>query len=244
MFDLPLAYAFSAGLVAAFNPCGAAMFPAYVGYQLDASTVNSNPLIAALRGVMLGLAATAGFIAVFGAVGLALAAGGRVVGDFLPFAGLGVGIAIAALGAWLLVSKRKLGLLAAGRVNLGGGRGLPQVFLFGIAYAVASLSCALPIFLAAVGIIAGQQSLSADGARDTVIGSVAYGVGMGAIMIAATLGIVFFKSAVTRWMRKIFPLIEPIGNLAMLGAGAYLIYYWTLGTGGELLTYRFEALFG
>lgn len=243
MFDLPLAYAFSAGLVAAFNPCGAAMFPAYVGYQLDASTVNSNPLIAGGRAILMGLAATAGFIAVFGAVGLALAAGGRVVGEFLPFAGLGVGVAIAVLGAWLLISRRKLGILAAGRVNLGGGRGLPQVFLFGIAYAVASLSCALPIFLAAVGILAGQ-ALSAGGARDTIIGSIAYGAGMGAIMILATIGIVFFKGAVTRWMRKIFPLIEPIGNIAMLGAGVYLIYYWTLGTGGELLTYRFETLFG
>ena len=243
MFDIPLAYAFTAGLVAAFNPCGAAMFPAYVGYQLDASAVDSNPLAAGGRAILMGLAATAGFIAVFGAVGLALAAGGRVIGDFLPFAGLGVGVAIAALGVWLLVSRRKLAILAAGRVNLGGGRGLPQVFLFGISYAVASLSCALPIFLAAVGIVAGQ-TLSAGGALNTVIGAVSYGVGMGAIMIAATLGIVFFKGAVTRWMRKIFPLVEKIGNLAMVVAGGYLIHYWTLGKGQELLSYRFESLFG
>ena len=243
MFDIPLAYAFSAGLIAAFNPCGAAMFPAYVGYQMDASAVNSNPLVAGGRAILMGLAATAGFIAVFGAVGLALAAGGRVIGDFLPFAGLGVGVAIAVLGVWLLVSGRKLGILAAGRVNLGGGRGLPQVFLFGIAYAVASLSCALPIFLAGVGIVAGQ-TLSAGGALNTIIGAVAYGVGMGAIMVAATLGIVFFKGAVTRWMRKIFPLVEKVGNVAMVIAGGYLIHYWTLGTGGDTLSYRFETLFG
>ena len=244
MFDIPLAYAFTAGLVAAFNPCGAAMFPAYVGYQLDASAVDSNPIIAGGRAILMGLAATAGFIAVFGAVGLALAAGGRIIGDFLPFVGLGVGVAIAALGVWLLVSGRKIGILAAGRVNLGGGRGLPQVFLFGIAYAIASLSCALPIFLAAAGIVAGQ-TLSAGGALNTVIGAVSYGVGMGAIMIAATLGIVFFKGAVTRWMRKIFPLVEKIGNLAMVGAGGYLIYYWTIKDDGrDLLMYRFESLFG
>ena len=34
-----LSFAFGGGLVAAFNPCGAAMFPAYVGYQLDAAEV-------------------------------------------------------------------------------------------------------------------------------------------------------------------------------------------------------------
>jgi len=242
MFDIPLAFAFSAGLVAAFNPCGAAMFPAYVGYQLDASNVTDNPVVSGLRGLLMGLVVTAGFIVVFGSVGLILAAGGRLVGQFLPFAGLGVGVIITAVGLWLLVSKRKLGLMAASRINLGNGRGLRQTFLFGVAYAIASLSCALPIYLAAVGVVAGQ-SLSAGGAAETIIGSVAYGVGMGSVMVAATLGVVFFKGIVTAAMRKIFPLIEPIGNLAMVGAGAYLIYYWTIGKGQELLVYRAEQLF-
>ena len=87
------------------------------------------------------------------------------------------------------------------------------------------------------------QSLSAGGAAETIIGSVAYGVGMGAVMMAATVGVVFFKGLVTAGMRKIFPLIEPIGNLAMVGAGAYLIYYWTIGKGQELLVFRAEQLF-
>ncbi len=242
MIEVPLAFAFSAGLVAAFNPCGAAMFPAYVGYQLDSTDVNANPVVSGLRGVLMGLMVTAGFIVVFGAVGLILAAGGRLVGQFLPFAGLGVGVIITGVGLWLLISKRKLGLMAASRVNLGGGRGLEQTFLFGVAYAIASLSCALPIYLAAVGVVAGQ-SLSAGGAAETIIGSVAYGVGMGAVMMAATVGVVFFKGLVTAGMRKIFPLIEPIGNLAMVGAGAYLIYYWTIGKGQELLVFRAEQLF-
>ena len=145
MIEVPLAFAFSAGLVAAFNPCGAAMFPAYVGYQLDSTDVNANPVVSGFRGVLMGLMVTAGFIVVFGAVGLILAAGGRLVGQFLPFAGLGVGVIITGVGLWLLISKRKLGLMAASRVNLGEGRGLKQTFLFGVAYAIASLSCALPI---------------------------------------------------------------------------------------------------
>lgn len=171
MIDVPLAFAFSAGLVAAFNPCGAAMFPAYVGYQLDASDVSANPALSGLRGLAMGLAVTAGFIVVFGSVGLILAAGGRLVGQFLPFAGLGVGVAIAGAGLWLLISRRKLGLMAASRVTMGGGRGMRQTFLFGVAYAIASLSCALPIYLAAVGVVVGQ-SLSAGGAVETIAGSV------------------------------------------------------------------------
>lgn len=242
MIDVPLAFAFSAGTVAAFNPCGAAMFPAYVGYQLGSAEGEQNPVVAALKGIMLGLAATAGFIVVFGLVGLILAAGGRAVGDILPFAGLGVGVIIAGLGLWLLISRKKIGIMAASRLNMGGGKGLKQVFLFGIAYAVASLSCALPIFLAAAGVVVGQ-SFSAGGFAETIIGSLAYGLGMGVIMIAAAVGIVFFKGLVQGLIRKIFPLIEPVGNLAMVGAGAYLIYYWTAGTGRELLDLSIEQYF-
>lgn len=242
MIEVPLLFAFSAGLIAAFNPCGAAMFPAYVGYQLDMSRVHSNPLVSALRAVSLGIAATAGFVVVFSAVGLVLAAGGQVIGRFLPFAGLGVGVVIVVAGLWLLLSRRHLGIMAASRVRLGEGRGVHHVFLFGIAYAVASLSCALPAFLAAVGIVAGQ-GLSASGVAGAIAGSVSYGLGMGAVLIVVTLGVVFFKDLVSRGMRAVFPFIEPVGNLAMVGAGAYLIYYWTAGGGREVLVMRAGQLF-
>jgi cytochrome c-type biogenesis protein len=240
--EIPFVFAFSAGLVAAFNPCGAAMFPAYVGYQLNTFQSETNPFTSGLKALVMGLSATAGFIVVFASMGVLLAAGGRVIGRFLPFAGLSVGVVIAALGIYLLVSRRKIGIMAASRVNLGQGKGVKSVFLFGIAYAIASLSCALPIFLAAVGVVAGQ-SLSAGTVAETIVGSVTYGLGMGAVMVAATLGVVFFKELVQKGMRKIFPYVEPIGNLAMVGAGVYLIYYWTLGKGSELLVLRAEQIF-
>ena len=131
MIDVPLAFAFGAGLVAAFNPCGAAMFPAYVGYQLDTARTEGNPIVAALRGVAMALSVTAGFVLVFGIVGLILAAGGRLIAQFLPFVGLGVGVIIAGAGLYLLLSKRKLGIMSASRVNLGQGKGLRKTFLFG-----------------------------------------------------------------------------------------------------------------
>jgi cytochrome c-type biogenesis protein len=236
-----LGFAFTAGTVAAFNPCGAAMFPAYVGYQLGNTEGEHNPVVAALRGIMLGLSATAGFIVVFGVVGVILALGGRVVGDLIPFASLGVGVIITGVGLWLIVSRRKIGIMAASRVNLGGGKGLKQVFLFGIGYAIASLSCALVIFLSAVGVAVGASS--AGNTLGIIINSLAYGLGMGVIMIAAAVAIVFFKGLVQSFIRKIFPLVEPIGNFAMVGAGSYLIYYWTVGDGRIVLDDRIAQYF-
>jgi hypothetical protein len=37
--------------------------------------------------------------------------------------------------------------------------------------------------------------------------------------------------------------VEPAGKVAMIIAGAYLIYYWALGKGSELLALRAEQLF-
>jgi cytochrome c-type biogenesis protein len=218
------------------------MFPAYVGFQLGTAEGDVNPGLAAMKGVMVGLATTAGFLVVFGTLGLLLAAGGRVIGDILPFAGLGIGVIITGVGLWLLISRKKIGIMSASRLNMGGGKGLKQVFLFGIAYAVASLSCALPIFLAAVGVVAGQ-SFSAGGFTETVIGSLTYGLGMGVIMIAVAVGVVFFKGVIQKGIRSIFPLIETVGNMAMVGAGSYLIYYWTAGDGSDVLALRIEQYF-
>jgi cytochrome c-type biogenesis protein len=242
MFDIAFVYVFTVGMAAAFNPCGAAMFPAYVGYQLGTVEADEKPITTALRGVLMGLVATAGFVVVFGIVGVVLAAGGRVIRDVLPFVGLGIGILIAGTGLWLLISRQHIGIMAASRVNLGQGRGLRHVFLFGIAYALASLSCALPLFLVAVGISVGSASNAGD-IYTTAISTITYGLGMGAVIVAATVGIVFFKDVVSRWMRVVFRYIEAIGKVAMVAAGGYLIFYWTLGDGSEILTERAGGIF-
>ena len=218
------------------------MFPAYVGYQLGSLEAGRNPITATLKGIVLGLSATTGFIVVFSVIGLVIVAGVRIVGKVLPFAGLTIGVIIASVGLWLILSRHHIGFMTASRVNLGQGRGLKNVFLFGIAYAIASLSCALPLFLAAVGLVAGQ-TLSVNGVAEIMIATVMYGLGMGVIIVAATVGIVFFKELISKGMRTVFPFVEPVGKLAMVGAGIYLIYYWTVGKGSELLVLRAGQLF-
>ena len=242
MFDVPLLFAFSAGMVAAFNPCGAAMFPAYVGYQLSGDANRDNLLFNSFRAILIGLVTTIGFVVVFGIVGLVVAAGGSIVGQYLPLAGLFVGIIITLFGVSLLLFKKKAGIIAASRISIGQGKGIRNVFLFGIGYAIASVSCALPIFLAAVGIVTGK-TVTTYGILETIISSLSYGLGMGVVMIAVALGAVFFKKLVRKILLKVFPLVEPIGNLAMVGAGAYLIYYWSLGDGRSLLLLRLDQIF-
>jgi cytochrome c biogenesis protein CcdA len=138
LFDVPVAFAFGAGMVAAFNPCGAAMLPAYVGYQLSGDAETSNPLSAVLRGFYMGGVVTAGFVLLSLAVGLIVTVGGDAIFNIVPFAGLTVGIGIALLGLWLLISRRHLGIWVATRLDAGNERSTRGVFLFGMVYAVSS----------------------------------------------------------------------------------------------------------
>lgn len=231
MFDVPIAYAFSAGMVATVNPCGFAMLPAYIAYHLGLGDESRSAASRAAHGASMGLVATLGFVALFGGVGLGISAGGRVLIRFFPYWGLTMGVAMVLLGLFLFLSRRHLGITAASRFQGPASiRGVRGFFLFGIAYALASLSCTLPIFLVVVG-----SALAARGFLSGVIQFVSYGLGMGAILITLTLGVVFFKSAVSQGARFLIPYVERMGALAMVGAGSYLIYYWTLGTGGKLI---------
>ena len=231
MFDIPIAYAFSAGMVATINPCGFAMLPAYIAYHLGLADESRSTFNRVVHGTFMGLMATVGFVMLFGSIGLIITAGGRVVIRFFPYLGLSVGVGLVLLGLFLLLTRRHMGLLALSRVQgprtIRGARGF---FLFGIAYALCSLSCTLPIFLVVVG-----SALATKGFIPGIVQFISYGVGMGAVLIGVTWSVVFFKTAVSEASRALMPYVERIGALALVATGSYLVYYWTLGTGGKLL---------
>lgn len=226
---LPFGWAFAAGMVASVNPCGFFMLPAYVSYQLSAA--NDTPRhVAAMRrliqALLLGLAATAGFIVVMGAAGAVIGATGQRLVRAFPYAGVIVGGALAALGIWLLITHRSFGISAAGRLTVSPRRGLSNVFLFGIAYAVGSLSCTLPIFLLVAG-----SALSAGSLAESLVQFVSFGLGMGSVLIAVTIGAAFFRDAVSSSLRRLLPHVHRASALFLVGAGAYLVYYWVALSG-------------
>jgi len=242
--DIPIFFAFTAGMVAAFNPCGAAMFPAYVGYQFGSTHSTSkrgaiSTLGLVLQGVGLGTTVTFGFIAVFGGVGMILALGGRFIAPVLPVVGLMVGISITTAGFWLLISKKTLTFTIFAGTRLGGLDGGDRTFLFGIGYALASLSCALPVFLAAVGIVFGA-GLSSGGVLKVLFGSLVYSLGMGCVMTCVTIAALFFERSITALLAGVLPWMERVGNFVMVMAGLYIVYYWLAGAGKDVLIFRVQ----
>ena len=119
------------------------------------------------------------------------------------------------------VNKRSLTLIPTIGVNWGtGSRGLVSVFLFALAYALATLSCTFPIFLA---ILAQGQVI---GGYAAFIMFLIYGAGMGVGLIGLTLGAAIFKDLIRKVIRQAMPVVEWASPVMLIGAGSYITYYW------------------
>ena len=123
----PLGFAFGAGIAAAFNPCGFAMLPAYMGLYLgsnDAEDENRSTLQHMGKAVVVGGAVTAGFVLLFAAAGAIIGLGARsLLGSVLPWMGLAIGVALTVADAWLLSGGKLYSALATKMANRMGDPG-------------------------------------------------------------------------------------------------------------------------
>ena len=223
---LPVGYAFAAGMVASVNPCGVLMLPAYVIRQLKTEGPGSSAARRALRGLVLAGVVTTGFIVIFAAAGLIITAGGQWLVTAFPYVGIILGVGMVGLGVWTLVTDKTFAIVPTSRITVERQQKLGNAFLFGIAYAVGSLSCTLPIFLVVVG-----TSLTGEGLVTAFGQFIGYALGMGTIIFIVTLGAALFRRAMARWLRLVTPYIHRVGAMFLVGAGAYLLYYWIFQTG-------------
>lgn len=230
---LPLGYAFGAGMVSTVNPCGFAMLPAYLALYLGAREAGFSRRPAArraLRALLVALSASAGFVVLFAGVGAVVAAGGRFVIRAMPWVAVAIGGGLVALGLFMLAGRR----LSAGSLARLGGRlgaarlpGVAGYFLFGAAFAAASLSCTLPIFLMVVG-----SALASAGFLAGLGQFVAYGLGMGLVLTALTLAIALLKEGlVVGGVRRVLPVAERAAAGLVLLSGGYILYYWLVKGG-------------
>ena len=227
-------FALAAGMASAVNPCGFAMLPAYLGMYLgDAGDPEKavRPIQQIGRAVLVGLTVTTGFVVLFGIVGLIIGLGASFIGDLLQWLGLFIGIGLALVGARMVGGgKLYTGVAARAASHMGNPAqvSMKGYFIFGISYGTASLSCTLPIFLAVVGI-----SVAGRGASLVLSDFLLFALGMGMVIMALTLGMAFFKTAMVGALHKILPYTQPVGAWLMVIAGTYIVFYW-LTIGGLL----------
>ncbi|GAB3808893.1 cytochrome c biogenesis CcdA family protein [Humibacter antri] len=216
MTGAAIGYAFTLGLVGLLNPCGFPLLPAYltmfIGTPADAW---HERLWAALRA---GLCVTAGFVATFGVLGLLAGSLSAALDAAAPWLMLAIGGVLVVIGV-LAVLDRVLRWQVA-RLPFPAGRGPLAMAGFGVAYATGSLSCSLPIFLAGVG-----ASFSSGSLLQGTASFLAYALGMGLFVTAASVAAAFAGAAVLKGLRGASVMLPRIAGAVCVVLGLYLAGY-------------------
>jgi cytochrome c-type biogenesis protein len=224
VLDGPFAYALFLGMAATVNPCGFALLPAYLAafVGLDESAGQRGWLArwgAVGRAVAVAAVLTAGFITVFGLFGAVVS---KVIDDaerHLTWVTIVIGLAMVALGVWLLLGRALT--LTLPKLQRGGADGTyTSMYLFGVSYALASLSCTIATFLGATSV-----AFSAGSYPSTVAVFVVYGLGMGVIVGILTVAVALAKAGLVSRVRALVPVINRVAGGLLVAAGAYVAYY-------------------
>ena len=228
--------AFLAGMLATVNPCGFAMLPTYLAYFIgaDSRAGGVRPLWA---GVRAGAALSAGFSMVFIAAGLLVAVGLRSIASAMPWAAVGIGGVLMLAGLGMLAGWQ----LSGSRLNLNRfltpdkpGSGLKGVFGYGVAYAVAALSCSLALLLVVVA-----QATATGSLVGLLVVFAAYAAGSSVVLMLLSVGAALARHSLARRMQRLLPLVHRLSAIALILAGVYLVLYWlpalSGGAAGSLL---------
>lgn len=209
--------AFAAGLVAALNPCGFAMLPGYLALVVVGGHERSRAA-ALLRALTATATMAVGFLLVFGVFALVVAPISLSVQKYLPYATVVIGVILAVMGV-AMVAGRELRFLIP-KVSSSPSEALGSMFGYGIAYAVASLSCTIGPFLAVT-----FSTFRSDSVVGGILAYVAYAAGMtvlvGVLAVSAALA---STEAVGRF-RTLMPVIGRIGGVVVVLMGVYVAYY-------------------
>ena len=221
-------FAFGAGMVALINPCGFGLLPAYLGVFLGQKDESTSKWISLNRAQGVGLAMSLGMIVIFAFVGLALG-GLEAIGRFLPYFNIALGFGLIILGVRMMRGYQLN--LKLPKLNKGGGSGsFASMFLFGMSYATASLTCTLALFIVAIN---SANTTVAPGESTFIprLGAlVSYGIGMGLLATMLTLLLALGKTSIVGQFRNILPKINAFSGFLLLIVGPYSILYgiWEL----------------
>lgn len=220
-----LALAFGSGLIAAVNPCGFALLPAYLSlFVLDEQP---SRMVAVGRAVRATAALTLGFAVVFLVFGLAIAPVAAAVQAYLPAFTVLLGLAVAASGGWVLAG-RKLPSFTVGRRP--SKKGAPTASFtsmagFGASYAVASLGCTIAPFLAVV-----VNAFNTESPLSGLVLFLAYAGAMGLMVGTAAILVALARTGLINRARTAGGWLPRLGGALLLLAGAYVAWYgfWEL----------------
>ena len=218
MIEGNFAYSFMLGVLAAVNPCGFVLLPAYLAYFLgvDSSSSNRAPLVRALK---VSAVVSAGFLLVFLVIGTISRLFTQWIEMNAKYAGFVVGVGMIGLGVAMLLGWKPS--FATPDITVRRDHSLRAMFLFGVAYAVASIGCTIGFLTTAI-----LGSISVHGFASGVLSIVLYGLGMALLVSTVTISMAFARTGLLKVLKRGLPYADRAAAVFILLTGAYLSWYW------------------
>ena len=219
--DARFATSFTAGLLAAVNPCGFVLLPTYLLYFLGMENLRPGAeRTSVARALKVSLSVSAGFMSVFVVIGTISKWATKWFMQKAPYVSLVIGVLLIVLGVAMLFGYRlpfttpKLDISQR-------DRSVRSMFVFGIAYAIASIGCTIGPF---IGVVLGGITTSGVATGVAAIGL--YGLGMALLVSGLTVTLALANTAVLRVLRKGMQWFEYVAGVFVLLTGLYLTWYW------------------
>jgi cytochrome c-type biogenesis protein len=224
-----LGLAFLQGMVASINPCGFVLLPTYLLFFLGVQAAEqvADQRASMRRALVVGSAVSAGFVAVFLVVGVITETIDTWLLSNAKYATVVIGVAFVVLGIAMLAGYRPR--FATPHLDAGGRtRSVGSMFVYGIAYAVTSLGCTMPLFLVTVFGTGRREGFGAG-----VANAVFYGAGMGLVVIALTVSLAGANQLLLGALRSAMRYVDLVAAAFLVLSGVYLLYYFAVVDVGE-----------
>jgi cytochrome c biogenesis protein CcdA len=215
------AYSFVLGVLAAINPCGFVLLPTYLMFflGLEGSRPTDSQRTSLARALRVGVATSSGFIAVFIIVGSVSRLFTNAIERNAKYVSIVIGIALVVMGVAMLAGWKPR--IITPNIATGKTRTFGSMFLFGIAYAVASIGCTIGFLTSVI-----LGSINVHGFFSGMLSVALYGLGMGAIVTALTVSLAFAKGGLLRVLRNGMQYLDRVSAVLVLLTGLYLTWYW------------------
>lgn len=216
---------FLRGLVASVNPCAFVLLPTYLLAFLGlAGSQPGDQRASVRRALVVSSAVSAGFMAVFVAVGLVSEYVTGWIETNAKYATVVIGIVFVVVGIAMLAGRQ----LPVSTPRMGAPASLADdrstviaMAGYGVAYAVTSISCTLPLFSTTL-----FGNVRQGGWDSGLAHVVAYGAGMALVVTALTIALALANTSLLRALRVGSQHVQRAAGVLVVLSGLYLVYYF------------------
>jgi cytochrome c-type biogenesis protein len=211
---------FGSGLLAAVNPCGFVLLPTYLVYFLGVTGRPGTQRASVRRALVVGASLSAGFMSVFLVVGAVTRLFTDYINQNAKYVALVIGVALFAMGVAMLTGWRLP--YTTPKLDVGHrDRTTASMFVFGVAYAIASIGCTLGPFTATV-----LGTITTQGFAVGLVAIALYGAAMSLLVISLTVTLALAQGGLLKTLRNGMKHVERASAVVMMLSGLDLAWYW------------------